>query len=68
MSSKAKIAPPVAEQRPHKVVFGKVEGENRGLKPFETQRERDDPWFWLRSDDRKSEEGMYCNERCCSTA
>ena len=47
---------PIAEQKAHKVVFGVVEGENRGNVPFKQQRYRDDPWFWLRDDTRESKE------------
>merc|ERR1719174_2596960 len=52
----AKRLPPIAEKREHEVVFGAVKGQNRGLKPFAQQRKISDPWFWLRDDDRKSEE------------
>jgi oligopeptidase B len=55
-ASQDKLPPPIAERRPHDVIFGAVEGENRGAKPFQQQRKRNDPWFWLRSDDRKNEE------------
>lgn len=47
------LQPPIAEQRPHEVVFGAVEGENRGEKPFAQQRRRTDNYFWLRDDERK---------------
>ena len=50
------LTPPIAEQRPHKVAIGAVPGETRGDAPFKTLRYRDDPWFWLRDDTRKSEE------------
>ena len=49
-------APPIAAQRPHKVTFGAVKGENRGSHPFTDLRYRYDPWFWLRDDDRKNED------------
>ena len=49
------MTPPIATQKPHKVPFGAVEGENRGEKPFKDVRYRDDPWFWLRDDTRKDE-------------
>jgi len=42
------LLPPQAEIRPHEVVFGAVEGENRGEKPFAQQRRRVDNYFWLR--------------------
>ena len=55
MTSLASVAPPIAEKVNHDVIFGAVDGENRGLKPFPQQRTRNDPFFWLRSDDRKDE-------------
>ena len=50
--------PIAAMHRGHRVAFGAVEGENRGggtgsLAPFAKVIQRDDPWFWLRDDDRK---------------
>ena len=65
------IAPPIAERRPHDVIFGAVEGENRGGKPFAAQRTRNDDWFWLRDDDRKDDkvlehlrlENEYCKQQ-----
>ena len=48
--------PPIAVQKPHKIAFGAVPGENRGEKPFTELRYRSDPWFWLRDDTRKNEE------------
>ena len=58
MSSMAgeKLKAPIAVQKPHRVAFGAVEGENRGDVPFSPLRYRDDPWFWLRDDERKNEE------------
>jgi oligopeptidase B len=58
MSSGGKkaLSAPIAPQKPHQVAFGAVEGENRGEKPFLPLRYRDDPWFWLRDDERKNEE------------
>ena len=50
------LTPPIAVQKPHKVAIGAVPEENRGEAPFKTIRYRDDPWFWLRDDTRKSEE------------
>ena len=50
------VGPPIAAQKPHKVPFGAVEGENRGKNPFKDIRYIDDPWFWLRDDTRKNEE------------
>mmetsp|Transcript_19107 Transcript_19107/g.46842 ORF Transcript_19107/g.46842 Transcript_19107/m.46842 type:complete len:743 (+) Transcript_19107:33-2261(+) len=52
----AKLAAPIARQEPREVVFGAVEGENRGANPMKNVVKRSDPWFWLRDDDRKSEE------------
>ena len=37
--------PPIAQQKDHKVVFGSVDGEDRGQNPFKQQRYLDDPWF-----------------------
>ena len=42
-----------AKRIPHKVLFGVVDGENRGVKPMDPPIERDDDLFWLRDDDRK---------------
>lgn len=56
MASLTKLDAPIAVQKPHKVAFGKVDGENRGDNPFFPLRYRDDPWFWLRDDTRKNEE------------
>ena len=55
-AAKGQIAPPIAPQRPHKVAFGAVEGENRGEKPFLPLRHLDDPWHWMRDDEREDEE------------
>ena len=57
-SSHASERGPIAATRHHRVAFGAVEGENRGggsgsLAPFAKAIQRDDPWFWLRDDDRK---------------
>ena len=41
---------------PHKVLFGKVDGENRGTSPMDPPIERDDDLFWLRDDERKDPE------------
>jgi len=54
--AKGPLPPPVAAQRPHEVPFGAVEGEGRGAKAMATPIKREDPWFWLRDDERKSEE------------
>jgi oligopeptidase B len=42
-----------AKRKPHTVLFGKVEGENRGPNPMDPCVERNDDLFWLRDDDRK---------------
>ena len=50
---------PIAEKRPHKIKFGKVENENRGEnieKLINPPIELDDPYFWLRDDTRKNPE------------
>lgn len=44
---------PIAEKRPHIVLAGKVEGENRGENPMDPPLEIKDDLFWLRDDDRK---------------
>lgn len=41
---------------PHKVVFGKVDGENRGNNPMEYPITHIDDLFWLRDDERKDPE------------
>ena len=48
--------PPIAQQKPYKVVFGFVEGEERGEVPFKLQRYLDDPWFLLRDESRENQE------------
>lgn len=52
----AALKAPVAEQRPREVLFGAVEGENRGVKPIQPPLKMTDPYFWLRDDKRESEE------------
>ena len=47
---------PIAEERPHIVRYGKVDGENRGEAPMDPPLERDDPLFWLRDDTREKAE------------
>eukprot|EP00796_Vickermania_ingenoplastis_P011983 gene11984-8256_t len=51
-----KVEAPIAEHRDHAVLFGKVEGEDRGPNPMNPPRKRNDPLFWLRDDDRKNPE------------
>ncbi|SCU72977.1 oligopeptidase b [Trypanosoma equiperdum] len=47
---------PIAAHRPHEVVFGKVEGEDRGANPMDPPRRKVDPLFWLRDDNRADPE------------
>lgn len=50
------VQPPVAARRDHTVYFGKVEGEDRGENPMAPPLKHNDPYFWLRDDERKNEE------------
>jgi oligopeptidase B len=50
-----KLSPPVAELRPHDVKYGAVDGEDRGDGAFSPPIVVNDPWFWLRDDERKAE-------------
>ena len=43
---------PMVEGRPHTVKFGEVGDENRGDDPINPPLEREDKFFWLRSDSR----------------
>jgi oligopeptidase B len=46
-----------AVKKPHTVLIGYREGENNGENPtMNPPRELEDPYFWLRDDDRKDEE------------
>ncbi|KAK7197081.1 oligopeptidase b [Novymonas esmeraldas] len=47
------VRPPVAAKKPHRVTFGYVEGEDRGPNPMNPPRHHEDPYFWMRDDDRK---------------
>ncbi|EAN88116.1 oligopeptidase b [Trypanosoma cruzi] len=47
---------PIATPKDHEVVFGYVEGENRGNNAMNPPRRRNDPLFWLRDDSRKNPE------------
>ena len=54
---------PIAKKKHHLVAYGAVKGENRGegtgsLEPFKNPIFREDPWFWLRDDDKKDPEIM----------
>eukprot|EP00940_MAST-03C_sp_MAST-3C-sp2_P002597 g2597.t1 len=54
-STTTRIAPPVADRVPHDVLFGAVKGEHRGGDGvFDPPLRRNDPWFWLRDDERKN--------------
>eukprot|EP00948_MAST-09A_sp_MAST-9A-sp1_P003222 g3222.t1 len=55
------LVPPVAKEVDHYVYFGKVDNEDRigGGDPsqlIDPPRKRNDPYFWLRDDERKNEE------------
>ena len=51
-----RTTPPVAKRARHVVKIGHVEGENRGENPMQPAKELIDDLFWLRDDERKSEE------------
>ncbi|ORC85944.1 Oligopeptidase B [Trypanosoma theileri] len=53
MSTKPTTSGPIAAHKDHEVIFGHVEGENRGPNPMNPPRRRNDPLFWLRDDARK---------------
>lgn len=48
--------PPVPARLPHKLTFGKVDGENRGESPMDPPRTTTDDLYWLRDDSRKDKE------------
>ncbi len=48
--------PPLAVKKEHLVVFGAVSGENRGGNPMQPVKTYDDPYYWMRDDDRKAPE------------
>lgn len=48
--------PPAAEKRSHKVLVGKVDGENRGANPMDPPKYIEDPYYWLRDDKRSDPE------------
>ena len=55
-ASSVAMEPPVAMKEVTKVRFGRVEGENRGPELsllLDPPVEIDDPYFWLRDDERK---------------
>lgn len=56
-------APPVGVKKNHEVLFGYVEGEDRGPQPMNPPRRHIDPYFWLRDDDRKDPEVLAHLER-----
>lgn len=49
------ILPPNPLRQSHTVLFGAVEGEDRGSNPMNPPLKRDDPYFWMRDDERKDE-------------
>ncbi|KAG5484620.1 hypothetical protein CUR178_07211 [Leishmania enriettii] len=51
-ANSAGAQPPIAVKKPHRVTFGFVEGEDRGPNPMNPPRYHEDPYFWMRSDDR----------------
>lgn len=52
-----RTTPPQADMRAHSVTFGHVEGMDHGEgKLMDPPVEKDDPYFWLRDDDRKNED------------
>lgn len=67
---------PIAKPIDHVVLFGKVDGEDRGPAPMDPPRQRNDPLFWLRSDSRKDPdviahltlEAEYCKARTADLA
>jgi len=48
--------PPRAKKDPKQVLFGHVEGENRGPNAMKPARVREDDYFWIRDDERKNEQ------------
>lgn len=48
--------PPVPARLPHKLTFGKVDGENRGEAPMDPPRTTVDELYWLRDDARTDKE------------
>jgi len=49
------VLPPPAEKIQHTISFGAVTGENRGDDAAEALKFLDDPYFWMRDDERKDE-------------
>lgn len=64
------LRPPVARTSPHRVAFGKVEGENRGGNPMDPALLVNDDYFWIRDDTRKDEEilGLLRDENAYTQA
>lgn len=54
MPTTANLKAPVAAKLEHTVYFGKVAGEDRGPNPIDPPLQRNDPYFWMRDDDRKA--------------
>ena len=47
---------PMAKRKSHMVTYGHVDGEARGVGLMNPPRTQDDPYFWLRDDERKNPE------------
>ncbi|ETV70270.1 hypothetical protein H257_14172 [Aphanomyces astaci] len=56
MATTASLMPPVLEKRPKNVPFGKVPGENRGEQPMEPTIYLEDPYYYVRDDNRSNTE------------
>ncbi|RHY22170.1 hypothetical protein DYB25_013558 [Aphanomyces astaci] len=56
MTTTASLTPPVLEKRPKNVPFGKVPGENRGKQPMEPIIYLEDPYYYVRDDNRSNTE------------
>ena len=50
------VEAPVAKRVPHEVKFGKVDGENKGDNPMDPPKVWTDDLYWMRDDERKSED------------
>ncbi|CAH0476766.1 unnamed protein product [Peronospora belbahrii] len=51
-----RVLPPILEKRSKMVPFGAVTGQNRGLNPMKPILYLEDPYFYVRDDDRKNKE------------
>ncbi|RHZ39464.1 hypothetical protein DYB26_014389, partial [Aphanomyces astaci] len=56
VTTTASLTPPVLEKRPKNVPFGKVPGENRGKQPMEPVIYLEDPYYYVRDDNRSNTE------------